>query len=105
MCDLSTMVRSQAIADDGVVEANELMRLLIAKTLDKASGTLHVGHQDAAFCAFGCESAAQELIGQMMVIDDEGRRQTRFGKLAQERLTSSEVQKRLPDLLRRIGKG
>ena len=48
MRDFVAMVHAQTIADDGVVAAHELMRLLIAPPLDKASGALHVGHEDDA---------------------------------------------------------
>ena len=48
MRDLVAMVHVQAIADDGVMAAHEFMRLLIAPTLDKAGGALHVGHEDDA---------------------------------------------------------
>ncbi len=45
------------------------------------SGRGRVGHQDAAFGALRVERPAQELVGQMVVIDNEGRRQARFRKL------------------------
>src|SRR6266542_3300805 len=46
MYDLGSLVPSQAIADDGVMEAQELIGLRIAPALDEGGGALHVGHED-----------------------------------------------------------
>jgi hypothetical protein len=40
------LIPSQAIAEDGVVEAQELIGLRIAQALDERGGALHVGHED-----------------------------------------------------------